>query len=61
MAQELRIKQITLPSGSTYNIYDEKTRKMVTARVYTEGVPYMVGDLVEYEDELYHINEEITA
>lgn len=57
----LRIKQVTLPSGNTYIIYDEKTRNMITTREYATGIAYSAGNLVVYEDELYHITADISA
>ena len=57
----LRIKQITLPSGNTYLIYDEATRDMITSKEYTTGVAYSVGDLVVYEDNLYRVTVAISA
>lgn len=57
----LRIKQITLPSGNTYVVYDEYTREMITSKEYTTGVAYSVGDLLVYDDELYRITAAISA
>lgn len=56
-----RIKQITLPSGTTYIIYDELTRQMITSKEYTTAVAYTTGDLVTKDDVLYRVKADITA
>ena len=54
------IKQITLPSGSTYNIVDIDGRKMIASN-FDSTSAYSSGDYVVYQDKLYRITANASA